>query len=53
MAEKEKSILQLARGAIMERADYEIVKIIDNILDPQHPRVGKAEIAAHNRVSAG
>ena len=34
MAEKEASILQLARGAIMERADYEIAKIIDNILDP-------------------
>ena len=29
MAEKEASILQLARGAIMERADYEIAKIID------------------------
>lgn len=29
-----RSILQMARGAIQERADYEITKILDNILDP-------------------
>ena len=29
-----KSILQMARGAIQERADYEITKILENILDP-------------------
>lgn len=29
-----KSILQMARGAIQERADYEITKILDNVLDP-------------------
>ena len=29
-----KSILQMARGAIQERADYEITKIVHNILDP-------------------
>ena len=29
-----KSILEMARGAIQERADYEITKILDNILDP-------------------
>ena len=29
-----KSILQMAHGAIQERADYEITKILDNILDP-------------------
>lgn len=28
-----KSILQMARGAIQERADYEITKIIENIVD--------------------
>ena len=37
MAEKEKlnrkSILEMAHGAIMERADYEMDKVIDNILD--------------------
>ena len=30
---QKKSILQMARGAIQERADYEITKILDNILD--------------------
>ena len=38
MAEKEKlnrkSILEMAHGAIMERADYEMKKVMDNILDP-------------------
>ena len=29
-----KSILQMARGAIQERADYEITRILENILDP-------------------
>ena len=29
-----KSILQIARGAIMERVDYEISRIMQNILDP-------------------
>lgn len=31
---KAKSILEMARGAIMERADYEMKKVMDNILDP-------------------
>ncbi len=29
-----KSILQMARGAFEERVDLEMVKVIDNILDP-------------------
>lgn len=29
-----KSILDMAMGAFKERADYEMTKIIDNILDP-------------------
>lgn len=29
-----KSILEMSRGAIMERVDYEMGKVIDNILDP-------------------
>ena len=29
-----KSILQMARGAIQERADYEMSRLLDNILDP-------------------
>ena len=30
----EKSILEMARGAIIERADYEMGRIMQNILDP-------------------
>ena len=34
MTENQKqSILDMARGAIKERTDYEMAKIIDNILD--------------------
>lgn len=28
------SILEMSRGAILERTDYEMGKVIDNILDP-------------------
>lgn len=31
--ENRASILQMARGAIQERVDYEISRIVDNILD--------------------
>ena len=31
--ENRASILQMARGAIQERVDYEISKIVENILD--------------------
>ena len=30
----QKSILQMAHGAIQERADYEMSRLLDNILDP-------------------
>ncbi len=29
-----KSILEIANGAVLERADYEMSKILDNIYDP-------------------
>ena len=29
-----KSILEMAKGAILERVDYEVPRIIENILDP-------------------
>ena len=29
-----KSIIDMARGAIKERADYEMTKAVENILDP-------------------
>lgn len=28
-----KSIMEMARGAFMERADYEMARVVDNILD--------------------
>lgn len=31
-----KSILEMSMGAILERVDYEMGKVMDNILDPQH-----------------
>lgn len=34
MEHNRKSILEMAMGAFKERADYEMSKIIDNILDP-------------------
>ena len=33
MDRQEKSILEMARGALMERADYEMKRIVANILD--------------------
>ena len=46
---QEKSILEMGRGAIMERADYEMRAMIRNILDPEHlGKSGqKAEHHAH------
>lgn len=34
MTDDRTSILDMAIGAIKERADYEMARIIDNILDP-------------------
>lgn len=33
-----KSILEMSMGAILERVDYEMGKVMDNILDPNTPR---------------
>lgn len=33
MEDTRSSILQMAKGAIQERVDYEVAKVIDNILD--------------------
>ena len=33
MENTKSSILQMARGAIQERVDYEVAKVIDNIMD--------------------
>lgn len=34
---RKKSFLELARGAMLERFDYEAGKVMDNILDPNAP----------------
>lgn len=36
-----KSILEMARGAFLEQVDYEMSKVIDNILDPNTKATGK------------
>jgi hypothetical protein len=44
MDENRTSIVQMARGAIMERIDYEMQKIIDNILDPNTKSTAKRKL---------
>lgn len=41
----QRSILQMARGAIQERADYEMPSILANILDPNTPATAKRKLA--------
>lgn len=38
------SILQMARGAIQERVDYEVCKAVDNILDLNTDPIAKRKI---------
>lgn len=42
--EKAKSILEMGRGAIMERVDYEMAKVIENILDENTKATGVREL---------
>lgn len=44
MDENRTSILQMARGAIQERIDYEMSKVIDNILDPNTEATAKRKL---------
>ena len=39
-----KSILEMCNGAFQERADYEMRKLIDNIIDPNTDPVAKRSI---------
>lgn len=39
-----KSILEMSMGAIMERVDYEMERVIDNIIDPNTKATGKRKI---------
>lgn len=40
----QKSILQMARGAIMERTDYEMARILENILDANTAPTAKRKL---------
>lgn len=42
--ESQKSILQMARGAILERTDYEMYRILENILDANTSATAKREL---------
>ena len=39
-----KSILEMSSGAILERVDYEMGKVIENILDPNTKPTGKRKV---------
>lgn len=39
-----KSILQMARGAILERTDYEMSRVIENIADPNTSATAKRKL---------
>ena len=45
MGQHTKSILEMARGAFIERADYEMKRALDNILDPNTKATAKRKIA--------
>ena len=40
----QRSILQMARGAILERADYEMSRILENIMDPNTAATAKRKL---------
>lgn len=44
MEDTRSSILQMAKGAIQERVDYEVTKVIDNILDANTDPKAKRKI---------
>lgn len=40
-----KSILEMSMGAILERVDYEMGKVMENILDPNTKATAKRKIS--------
>lgn len=44
MSKIQKSILEMASGAIQERADYEMSRILENILDPNTKATEKRKL---------
>lgn len=53
MTDDRTSILDMAMGAIKERADYEMARIIDNILDPNTDPKKEAQTGSHAGTCAG
>lgn len=47
------SIMSMARGAFEERVDYEMDKVIQNILDPNTKATAKRKITPHHRADPG
>lgn len=39
-----KSVLQMASGALLERANYELERIVENILDPNTPAAKRRKL---------
>lgn len=46
-----KSILEMSAGAILERVDYEMGKVLDNILDPNTKAAAKRKITVSLELS--
>lgn len=44
IAMSKKKILEMARGALMERADYELSRIVENIMDINTPATKKRKL---------
>lgn len=44
MSENTKSIMQMAKGAFLERIDYEMAKIMDNIIDANTKATAKRKL---------
>ena len=44
MEREYKSILEMARGAFLERADYEMKRVVDNIVDPNTSATAKRKM---------
>lgn len=44
IAMSKKKILEMARGALMERADYELTRIVENIMDINTPATKKRKL---------
>ena len=46
-----KSILEMARGAIMERVDYEMARVIENVLDQNTKPTAKRKVTINIEIT--